>query len=361
MINMIMYTLNECNFVITNVCNFDCPECNRFNNYNFSGHYFWKNNKEKYEKWSKIVDIGQFTVLGGEPMANKDYKNWLVGLRAIWPNSKGKMITNGSLLKNNDSELYDILKNHKIELEIGLHNSDRWEEILLFVSKFLKGKIYRYSKTAYNQNFIATYNNIKAASWPELFECTDWDKLPIDIKTECDKLFDFTLEKFYLQQLTELFFLDKQQVNVSCEDENGVAITIYLQDKFFKSALIPNFETRTFTLHNSDRETAHAGCETARGECRQFVEGKLYKCSISENLATVDKQFVVDMPDDYRKTINGYVPGDLSMSTTDLDLFMNNLNKSIPHCSSCTENYDRFEFKATRRKTVFIKKLMPHA
>lgn len=356
-----MYTIAECNFVITNVCNFDCPECNRFNNYNFSGHYFWKNNKEKYEEWSKIIDISKFNVQGGEPMANKDYKNWLVGLRKVWPNAKGLMTTNGSLLKHDDTELYNILKDHKIELDIGLHNSNRWEEILLFVSKFLKGKIYTYNKISYNQNFIKSYNNIKAAHWPELFECFDWNNLPIDIKTECDKTFDFTLEKFYLQQLKEFFVHDGPRSYAQCEDENGVSIRIGLADQFYKSALIPNFETRTFTLHNSDRETAHTGCEAARSEARQFIEGKLYKCGIAENLAVVDKQFVVDMSDDYRKTIHGYIPGDLSMSSDDLKFFMDNINKSIPHCSSCTENYDRFQFKATRGKTIFIKKLIPHA
>ena len=29
-------------FYITNVCNIACPQCNRFNNWNFKGHQIWK-------------------------------------------------------------------------------------------------------------------------------------------------------------------------------------------------------------------------------------------------------------------------------------------------------------------------------
>ena len=35
------HRLNYAEFYITNVCNLNCTECNRFNNYHFSGHQRW--------------------------------------------------------------------------------------------------------------------------------------------------------------------------------------------------------------------------------------------------------------------------------------------------------------------------------
>jgi organic radical activating enzyme len=354
------YNISECNFVITNVCNLNCPECNRFNNYNFSGNYYWKDNDETYKKWSKRIDFGKINILGGEPLANKDYKNWAIGLREHWPHSKISIITNGTLIKFNDDKFYNFLKDYNIDIEIVLHNADMSDVGMQKIKALQKGRVSAWSHAIRKENFLKAYNQIKADDWTVITSIDEWYNLPEEIKTECVEVYDFSPDLFSRNQLElmESIFASESDelLRYLSEDENGVTASLKLADEFFKSAVIPDAATQTFTVHNSDRELAHAGCEEARGECRQMIQGNLYKCSVSENLATFDKQFNINMTDEYRKQVYGYVPGSVDMSEEDLAYFMANLNKSIPHCSACTMSYDRFKFKATNKKTIFIKK-----
>ena len=63
-----MYKLPYVEFYITNVCNLNCTNCNRFNNYAFAGHQRWADNKEFYQQWAEILDVQEISILGGEPL-----------------------------------------------------------------------------------------------------------------------------------------------------------------------------------------------------------------------------------------------------------------------------------------------------
>ena len=86
--------LDYVEFYITNVCNFNCTGCNRFNNYNFSGTQRWEDYKDIYARWSKVLSLQGFAILGGEPMLNPTYKDWILGVNALWPKAKKKFVTN---------------------------------------------------------------------------------------------------------------------------------------------------------------------------------------------------------------------------------------------------------------------------
>ena len=71
-------------FYITNVCNLSCAGCNRFNNYKFKGLQRWDDYKDIYRRWSEELHVTKYIgILGGEPMLNPDFMNWLEGVKIL--------------------------------------------------------------------------------------------------------------------------------------------------------------------------------------------------------------------------------------------------------------------------------------
>ena len=367
------HNICEAVFSITEVCNLNCPQCHRFSNYNVTGHYHWNDYAEEYRQWTKLVTWDNYTLLGGEPMANPGYKDWVKGLHALYPMARGKILTNGSYLRADDEELYSLLKDFNCEIEIGLHNEDRWGEIKPFLDNFLKGRVYPVNKFYATKNFVDSYNNIKADHWPQIKTFDDWDSLPEDIRKECENEFAFTPTGFLNSELAKMWENsivpssgDSRALTVywRAEDDNGVSISCAVNDMFYESALIPNFETQSFSIHNSDPEVAHAGCGEARqlaeNKCGQFIRGKLWKCNVSENLSRMDEQFNVNITDEFREKLSTYKPLTPDVSLEEFHRLRAEMNKPIPHCSACTASYELTKFKATNKKTIFIKKANPN-
>jgi hypothetical protein len=121
--------LKEGNFYITNVCNLTCEHCITYNNFKFSGHYFWKDYKDMFVEWSKKIDIGDIGIIGGEPFANPDLINWTIGIKELWPDSKEHSIsTNGTYIKHRIPEIRELIK-LGIWLDICVHDPVHYEEI----------------------------------------------------------------------------------------------------------------------------------------------------------------------------------------------------------------------------------------
>jgi len=86
-----MKYLDRAEFYITNVCNYNCTHCNRFNNYHFKGHQYWKDVKDVYTEWSERLDLGAITILGGEPTLNPSINEWIDGIAELWQNQRLKL------------------------------------------------------------------------------------------------------------------------------------------------------------------------------------------------------------------------------------------------------------------------------
>lgn len=80
---------------ITNECNLTCSNCNRFNNYNFRGHYVWEANRTALEAWSRRVTAPMITIIGGEPTLHPELELWTRGAATFWPQSRVVIQTNG--------------------------------------------------------------------------------------------------------------------------------------------------------------------------------------------------------------------------------------------------------------------------
>jgi len=112
-------TLKYAEFYVTNVCNLDCPQCNRFNNRKFKGHY--KFNLGTYQRWAECIHLESCNILGGEPTLNSDLPDWIRGIHQCWPNAVGKVVSNGTRLTKL-SGLADALANTGWTLDICVHN-----------------------------------------------------------------------------------------------------------------------------------------------------------------------------------------------------------------------------------------------
>jgi organic radical activating enzyme len=348
------YYLTEGNFHINNICNFNCENCNRFSNYAFSGHYHWHDYKEIYKKWSEVISFGRWVVLGGEPTINKDYVDWLRGLHELWPDVQGELLTNGSLLKSTDTELYEFLKsaNGKVHISIGLHNLDRRKEIIDFCLAFLKYP-YPWGKDNFNKIFIDSYNQIKDVLWPDLNHFSEWHNLPEHIKTETETVFSLS-PNLYLKKITDEI-KNSSQGSFVFEDENNVKIYVRDEDLFFKHAVILDSSKNYFELHNNDKHKAHDACIVHRGECTEFIKGKLYKCSVSGLLPEFDQQFIVNATPEDRKIIYSYKPGSITDPPEELDQWFENQKNPIDMCKFCTVDYSEQQIFAGKKK-IFIKK-----
>jgi hypothetical protein len=80
---------------ITNECNLTCSNCNRFNNYNFKGHYSWKDSAYAIQQWSQRIDAPMITIIGGEPSLHPELPQWTEGVATAWPDRPVMIQTNG--------------------------------------------------------------------------------------------------------------------------------------------------------------------------------------------------------------------------------------------------------------------------
>lgn len=355
-------------FYICNECNFNCTNCNRFNNFYFSGSQRWKDFEHIYQAWAEKIDIEIFEISGGEPLLNNDWFEWFQGIHKLWPNAKGQLYTNGSLMNDNANkfdELYDLMKNShgKLEILYNLLNADRKEEAFTFLKTFLKNNIYPISKQHVTTHFINSYNQIKGVDWPVCNTLSDFDGLPLSIKKECENVFQFSKTLFIDKIINEAQFNVKSD-NLRFGDDNDVFVSILTSNQFWQSAIIPNYNFQTFTLHNNDPSLAHELCNRRpwnipRPYVLNFIEGKAYKCGPSRLLQDFDNQFILDISEEDRQLIHSYIPANINMDDYTLTRWFDNLHKELPNCKFCTIDYVNAPIYKPGTKKIMFKKKTP--
>lgn len=355
------YSAKRTVFNITNVCNFGCNDCYSFNNYNFKGHRQWAPYAQDYAQWAEIFDVGVWKITGGEIMLNPEWLDWVKGVHALWPNNKGEISTNGSLIEDNlhlMDELYHLMKNSNgtLNLVISLHDISRLDEILDFSKSFL-GPTWKFDSCAnFEKIFINHYNQIKGADWPSISNSNEWHLLPYNIINECRSVFGLDLESYSTRQLNEHCqsikndptLLDKN-FTILLENSQNVKIKIHAGHIFYKSAISYTEKSATYNLFNNDPKQANTECQKeycAQGPIRNpghselaFFDGKLYKCNSSKLFQEFDHQFNLSISDSDRALINSYVPATLTMSPIDLDLWFSTVNDAMEMCKFCPSHY----------------------
>lgn len=334
------FTLNYSEFYVTNVCNLNCPRCNRYNNYKFKGHWRWQDHEADYQKWSEILHINRIGIIGGEPLLNPDFPNWVEGLASLWPESTLQIITNGTQMKLLKKHLPTIKKySNRTLIDISVHNCDWMSQIILDAKEMLQSVSERaVCWDVNNETWQTSYNNVKEDDWPLCPTYQDFKNLPIDIQEECRQEHNFD-DKIY----------ERENFVTYLKDEDNLRFEIKPSIHFENSALIRN-EQNTLRFHKSDPHRAVSVCPFK--PCHHFMNGKLYKCGPVGLFPEFVKQFVVQRDSEQDALIHSYVPAEHGWSDQNLQKFIDGLiaGDAISQCSLCPEVLDPQRFAAGTKK-----------
>lgn len=275
-------------FYITNVCNLACENCNRFNNYDFTGWQRWSDYEAEYTEWSKKIRLQRITILGGEPLLNPSICDWVDGINALWKKSV-QILTNGTRL-NHVPGLYDRLVKFRDPLVHGsrnwigvsLHNENDRARCFEEIRTFLKGDI----QYVHKEDPINT-----------------------------DNCYTMGADHAFL-------------------DSNGMRVCVWEYTSFYDAAVQRNTSNRLF-LHNSDPVKAHNACGFARYKCYHFIKAKLYKCGPVALLPEFDQQHQLDLPDADRELLNSYLPLQVGEFEQRGKHFLDHIDDVIPQCKFC--------------------------
>lgn len=302
------YFIPKMEFYITNVCNLTCDNCNRFNNHDFKGWQRWSDYEAVYEAWGKRINIGKVVILGGEPLLNPTLRDWVLGINRIW-NRPVQILTNATRL-NHTPHLYDLLRgkdssypvvqrlqkttNTSNYVGVSWHNADNTAEIDQLIRRFLKGNV-ELNKPRHIEKFGNAFRV--------------WN------------------------------------------DENGVAIPIWMQDEFETASLIPT--PGGFGLHDTPIDQAHSACTFVNNKNYHFIRGALYKCGPVALLPEFDQQHPLLISDQDRELLNSYRPLRVENWDTDAQEFLQNLDNPIPQCKFCPAQKETKKITAvTKNKRV---------
>ena len=342
--------LDYVEFYITNVCNLNCADCNRFNNYHFTGHQRWKDYDNVYDEWKEVVDLSYITILGGEPLLNPDINKWIKGIRNKWL-APIEITTNGTRL-NFVKDLYSTIldsiyinSRRKIDIVVRVNSHNVKNSVFLDteIQKFLSGPV---KKTLIVNNDIDhiwehAYGRIKHYSWSECKTYREFKHLSKEEKEICIE-----------NGLDDVSFLTNNS-HVEYIDANNVKVVLYTEDVFYKNAL--NLNNGKFELHNSNPKEAHARCYSKLNH--HFVNGKLYKCNVVGILPEFMAQFPFNVSEFDLNLLNSYVPLSIN-NINNLAQFVTDLPNEIPQCKFCPDKpMQSFKLNAVSGNKINIQKL----
>jgi len=344
---MSMLHLDYLEFYISHTCNFNCQGCNRFNNFLFLGHQRWQEQEKTHKKWAKKLKLDEWCIIGGEPTLNPDIIQWIYGLRSLWPDSKGSIVTNASFKKRFDKEFYQALIDTGMRMDIGLHDKNRREEVTEMVLNFVQHPVKIVTKPlelnsieGLQESWQRAYSAIKDPSWPSCDNIYEWNNLPSYIQDECANYHDFSREIY-----------ESRYSAIDIIDANGLEICIGLENFFYSPALIRQEEKNNFTLHNSNPKRAHDVCMSKY--CHHMADGKLSKCAQADLFPKFSKQFQVELSTEDKSLVDAYEPLGIDADMAVAQQFIDNIKDPIAQCKFCPEYYAPKEINSSINKDKF--------
>jgi hypothetical protein len=277
------------------VCNLTCSDCNRYNNYKFSGWQRWDDYKDILAAWAKKIDVQHPVILGGEPLLNPDINKWILGLNRLWPShSSVQILSNGTQINKVDG-LYNVLTNGNW-IGITVHSVDDLEEIFSRIRQFLVHPI---------------------------------------------------------QELRDPTLVGS---DYSFKDANNKFLHVWISDKFVSSNIIQQ-PGGAFKFYNSDPDIAHENCTFRKFKNYHMIRGKIYKCGPVALMPEFVDQHNFDLSDEDRSILKSYHPLSVDEFDTRGREFFDSIDSVIPQCKFCPEQYKTVDITFTDlKKSWKIKK-----
>jgi organic radical activating enzyme len=95
---MTLPTLPFVEIMITQACNLSCQGCTNYSDIPQRGYVTWSQGQEWFNQWRQRLTLPDIGIMGGEPLINPEWREWLRGLREMFPDSQLRFTTNGLLL-----------------------------------------------------------------------------------------------------------------------------------------------------------------------------------------------------------------------------------------------------------------------
>jgi len=110
--------------MITQVCNLSCQGCSNYSDLKHTGYVTWAQGRQDLQNWLQRIHIEEFGIMGGEPMINPEWQEWLHGTRSLMPWARIRFTTNGLLVKDPEQLVQLIQELGNITLKITVHIDD---------------------------------------------------------------------------------------------------------------------------------------------------------------------------------------------------------------------------------------------
>lgn len=117
--------------MITQACNLSCLGCTNYSDLPHSGYVSWSQGRKSLERWLTRVRIDDFGIMGGEPLLNPEWKQWLMGVRELLPQAQIRFTTNGVLLHRWPNILDFLQGIGNVVFKVTVHRSEPELENLL--------------------------------------------------------------------------------------------------------------------------------------------------------------------------------------------------------------------------------------
>jgi hypothetical protein len=119
-----MLTLPFLETMITQACNLSCYGCTNYSDLKHSGYVSWSEGKKQLSAWVDRINIEEFGIIGGEPLINPEWRDWVSGVRNLLPDARIRFTTNGLLL-NKSPDILDFLESlNNVTFKITVHVDD---------------------------------------------------------------------------------------------------------------------------------------------------------------------------------------------------------------------------------------------
>jgi organic radical activating enzyme len=165
--------------MITQACNLSCQGCTNYSDLKHSGYVPWMDGKKQLSRWLERLDIPDFGIIGGEPLINPEWRQWIRGIRSIMPFSQIRFTTNGLLL-DHAPDLLDICQevgniilkvtvhvhSEKIERHINeIFQHNEWESVVehgIHRHRSVNGVRFQINRpTNFLKTYQGTYENMR--------------------------------------------------------------------------------------------------------------------------------------------------------------------------------------------------------
>lgn len=270
---MVKQKIKIAQWYISHTCNLSCKNCLSYNNFSISGHERWAENSEYVKRWSELVEVEDFSIIGGEPLGNPDLDFWVKGLHEYFTTKDFKICTNGTQVDRWVKEM-PLWIDLGVILEIHTHDKSFVSDMWKFLRKtfpnieYVKGKDYSSSTYYDDYNWVGLVNGKVA-----ILQTDDWNFYPWGVKGK---------------------------------NEHG-----------------------EYEMFETNPKITHTLCQWRN--CHYFYRDQLFKCG---TLVGAQK-FVTKYPvkTEHKQLILDYKP--VSMHSNNLEEDLANLKQFLPQCGLC--------------------------